>query len=273
MEGSDKQPKLAVQIPPSTPPLVVIVGPTASGKTALAIDLAKQFNGEIICADSRTVYAGMDIGTAKPTEEERAQVPHHLLDIVKPDETFTAADFKRRANEAIAAIAGRGKLPIMVGGSGLYIDAVLFDYGFAAKDAPRDQQNPRHLAESVASSKRSLRKATLVIGLQVERSVLKRRIEKRIDVMVASGLIDEVRWLLESYPNSKALQAPGYKAFSKYLAGNIDLGEAKAAFARNDYQLAKRQMTWFKRNETVQWLSNSSDATALVRDFLNKKRV
>jgi tRNA dimethylallyltransferase len=115
-----------------TPPLLVIVGETASGKTELSLRLAKQFNGEIICADSWTVRREANIGTAKPTEEEGAAVPHHLLDIVAPDEDFTAAVFKRLANQAIGDISNRGKLPIMVGGTGLYVDGVIYDYGFLA---------------------------------------------------------------------------------------------------------------------------------------------
>lgn len=141
-------------------PLIVIVGPTASGKTTLAIELARRLDGEIICADSRTVYKGMDIGTAKPTEEEQLFVPHHLLDVVDPGERFTVADFKRLANEAIIDIIGRGKVPIMVGGSGLYIDAVLFDYKFAPVGTPRDNQNPRHLSKSILVSKEKLRRNT-----------------------------------------------------------------------------------------------------------------
>jgi tRNA dimethylallyltransferase len=111
-------------------PLIVIVGPTASGKTSLAIDIAKQFGGEIICADSRTVYIGMDIGTAKPSRAEQAMVPHWALDLVEPGQRFTAADFKEYANKKIAEIRSRGNIPMIVGGTGLYVDGVIFDYKF-----------------------------------------------------------------------------------------------------------------------------------------------
>ena len=136
--------------------LLVIVGPTASGKTALAIELAERMNGEIICADSRTVYRGLDIGTAKPTPEERARVPHHLLDVVDPDQPFSVADFKRLAEQAITDVRRRDKLPILVGGSGLYIDAIIYDYQFSAAGTKRSEQNPRHLAVSGDADRQTL---------------------------------------------------------------------------------------------------------------------
>ncbi len=250
-------------------PLVTVVGPTASGKTALAIELAEKFQGEIICADSRTVYKGMDIGTAKPSHEERKRIPHHLLDVVQPDQEFNVADFKRLAEASISDIQASGKLPIMVGGSGLYIDSVLFDYKFAAKDAPRDTQNPRHLSKEVHQQKSSLRPQTLIIGLDVNRNELKTRIEKRVDVMVQAGLVEEVEQLLATYPHSKALLAPGYKAFAEFVQGRLSLDEAKALFIQNDRQLAKRQRTWFKRNKSIHWLSDPKESVAIVTTFLN----
>jgi len=249
-------------------PLIVIVGPTASGKTALAIELAQKFGGEIVCADSRTVYSGMDIGTAKPTADERAEVRHHLLDVASPDEAFTAADFKELANEAIKDIVSRGQLPIMVGGSGLYIDAVLFDYGFAPQGAARDPKNPRHMSKSVPRPRKDLRDNTLIIGLSVPREVLRERIEGRVEAMIRHGLLEEVRHLLSKYPDSKALDAPGYKAFRGYLAGLVSLDEAKASFVRNDLQLAKRQRTWFKRNPYIHWFDDSDEALAFVTKSL-----
>jgi tRNA dimethylallyltransferase len=252
-------------------PLIVIVGETASGKTALAIELAEKLGGEIICADSRTVYRGMDIGTAKPTLEERARVPHHLLDVVNPDETFTAADFKRLANQAIDDIASRGKLPILVGGSGLYIDAVLFDYSFADSGAARDPQNPRHAAKEAAGSKSELRPNTLVIGLTVEREVLRERITNRVDAMVRAGFMNELKELAAKYGwDAPALQAPGYKAFRGYLGGSLNVDEAKALFVQNDLQLAKRQRTWFKRNDSIHWLPNRYEAVEIATTFLSK---
>lgn len=253
-----------------TGPLVVIVGETASGKTALAIELAEKFNGEIVCADSRTVYKGIDIGTAKPTAEERARVPHHLLDVVDPDQPFTAADFKQRANEAIEDILSRGKLPIMVGGSGLYVDAVLFDYSFASSQAARSEVNPRHVAEEEAGTKADMRQNTLVIGLAVPREALEHRITERVDAMVANGLVEETKRLIRDFPASKALDSTGYKALRGYIEGSKTLDEAKAEFVRNDLSLAKRQRTWFKRNESIIWTSNREEIVEIVTTFLRK---
>lgn len=252
--------------------LLVIVGPTASGKTALAIELARKFDGEIVCADSRTVYKHLNIGTAKPTSEERALVPHHLLDVVEPDQPFTVADFKKLANEAIQDISARSRLPIMVGGSGLYIDAVLFDYQFSEAGAKRDEINPRHVDKSAQGNRGEVRSNTLVLGLEVDRETLRSRITKRVDTMVAAGLLDEVKYLLGHYADSKALDAPGYKAFRRHLDREISLDEAKSLFIKNDMALAKRQMTWFKRNPRIQWQSNPSSTVALVTTLVNKKQ-
>ncbi len=258
-------------------PLLVIVGETASGKTALAIDLAEQFNGEIICADSRTVYIGMDIGTAKPTREEQDRVRHHLIDIVRPNERFTAADFKRLANEAITDIADRGKLPIMVGGTGLYIDSVIYDYQFNAQKRERDPQNPRHLLKDESSVwAHELRNDTLMIGLRVDREVLMKRVTDRVEAMVKSGFIDEIKVIVAHYTWGVApLQAPGYRAFREYLEGSANLDEAKQQFVKNDLNLAKRQRTWFKRNKSIQWFNarqEQSNIVDIVTTFLNKTR-
>lgn len=254
----------------ATGPLIAIVGETASGKTALAIELAEKFDGEIICADSRTVYRGMNIGTAKPTASERSRVPHYLLDVVEPDEPFTVADFKRLANEAIDDIAKRGKLPIMVGGSGLYVDAVLYDFGFSPDNAARDEVNPRHVSSGESGSRKKLRKNTLVLGLNLEREVLGRRISQRVDAMVEGGMVEETKRLIENYPNSKALDAPGYKAFRGYIEGLLDLEQAKALFVQNDMKLAKRQRTWFKRNNSIHWIRNRDEIVDITTTFLSK---
>jgi tRNA dimethylallyltransferase len=254
--------------------LIVIVGETGSGKSALALELAGRFNGEIICADSRTVYMGFDIGTAKPNPAERARVPHHLLDVVSPNQRFSAADFKRLANEAIRDIRSRGKLPIMVGGTGLYIDAVLFDYDFAPSDAARDPENPRHLSRTEPQAKHALRPNTLILGLRLDRDILTERIRERVDAMMAAGLMDEVRTLSQQYGwEALALQAPGYKALREYSEGTISLEQAKALFVKNDLNLAKRQRTWFKRNKSIHWLATDDKVTepvALITTILSK---
>jgi tRNA dimethylallyltransferase len=248
----------------------VIVGETASGKSALAMEIARQFNGEIICADSRTVYKGMDIGTAKPSNKDRAEIPHHVLDVVEPDGLFTVADFKRLANEAIEDIHNRGNLSIMVGGSGLYVDSVIYDYQFSELQAERDEQNPRHLKAAVTSDREEIRDNTLLIGLQLEREVLEKRVHDRVGTMVKDGFIDEVKALASQFDvTSKAFLAPGYKAFVAHVQGELDLKQAKEQFARADMQLAKRQRTWFKRNKSIHWITDLHDAKTLIQNFLS----
>lgn len=250
--------------------LLVVVGPTASGKTALAIDVAERVQGEIICADSRTVYKGMDIGTAKPGHEEQERVRHHLLDIVEPDEDFTAADFKRLANQSIQHIRSRDHLPMLVGGSGLYIDAVLYDYAFSPADVPRDESNPRHVAKSVPQVRKPMRQDAIVVGLNVPREILKQRISERIEAMLEAGFLDEVRRVQAKFSGSKAMLAPGYRAFSEHIAGRLSIEEAKALFITYDLALAKRQMTWFRRNKNIHWLDNPDTYIEQTLELLNK---
>jgi tRNA dimethylallyltransferase len=284
-------------------PLIVILGTTGSGKTALGLDLALAFNGEIIAADSRTVYKGMDISTAKPSPMERRRVPHYLIDIVSPNQSFTVADFKRQAGTAIGKIASRGKVPFVVGGSGLYIDALLYDFTLRptlidpslrnelyAKSVdelrqyilddglqlPTDSKNPRRLVRTIeaggATSQRTrLRPNTLLLGLYADRTILAQRIAARVDGMVDAGLVDELRELASNYGwEAPALQTPGCKAFRKFLQGAVDLNEAKASFVRNDMNLARRQYTWFKRNKEVHWITSKESAVELVTTSLNK---
>lgn len=287
--------------PKDIAPLVVVVGETASGKTDLAIKLAQRFDGEIICADSRTVYEGMDIATAKPSREERQVVRHHILDLVKPDQTFTVTDFKRKAIEAINSINSRSKLPILAGGSGLYVDSIIYDYKFSKKadfnvrerlqkmslvelqkeiidsgiGLPNNFKNKRHLIRAIETKGEStkdtqLRPRTLVMGLRISRDELHARIRARIDNMVKLGLLEEVKSLGRRYGwDIEAMQTPGYKAFSEYIKGHISLEQAKEQFIRNDLKLAKKQRTWFKRNNSIQWLSHPSESVGLVTTFLN----
>ena len=284
------------------PPLVVLVGETASGKSALALELAERVGGEIICADSRTVYKGMDIGTAKPTPAERARVPHYGLDEVTPDKSFSAAAFQRLATDAITDISSRGKLPIMVGGTGLYIDSVLFGFEFRAPadpaererlqamsiaelqaeiaekglPMPENRQNKRHLTRlleaGVATAiHKTMRPHTLVLGLSIDRNELRQRIAARTDAMLQAGFVEEVRRLGEQYGfEVPGLQAPGYKAFHCHLTGELSLEQARDEFIKNDLALAKRQRTWFKRNSSIQWLNDRSNAVDIVTTFLNK---
>lgn len=250
-------------------PLIVIVGETASGKTALGIELAQKINGEIICADSRTIYREMDIGTAKPTNAEQALIPHHLLDIRNPDETYSVAEFQQDAKNAIDDIADRGKIPILVGGSGLYVDSVIYDYSFS-KAGRRDSQNRRHLAPGTGPSNKTLRANTLIIGLQRSKDDLEARIQKRAKTMLAAGLIEEVRSVVGKYGrNNPAFNGICYQFIADHLDGKLGLDEAIQKFVRGDVLLAKKQRTWFKRNKSIQWLTDPSKAVAITTTFLN----
>lgn len=281
-------------------PLVVILGETASGKTALGIELAKQLDGEIICADSWTVYKGFDIGTAKPTLEERQGIPHHLLDVADPDKGFSAAVFQRLAKQAIVDISNRGKLPIMVGGTGLYIDSVLYDFSFLPPSDPAlrdelnslsleqlherakkmgldvskiDAQNKRRVIRLIENNgtlptKKPLRPNTIVLGISRPLDELKDRINTRTRAMVQAGLADEVRQLGECYGwDCEPMKAPGYRAFSDYVRGTISLDEAIERTITNDLQLAKKQRTYFRRNNSIHWLDDRSNLTDIV-DFV-----
>jgi len=266
-------------------PLVVIVGPTASGKSMLALDVAIHFGGEIICADSRTVYKGMDIGTAKPSKADRALVPHHLLDIVEPNQPFTAADFKRLAQVAIEDIISRGKLPILVGGTGLYIDAIIFDYQFGKPadperraelqaltieqlqhmcadegiPLPTNELNRRHLVRAIElggliSPQKSLRPETIVVGITTDRSELRTRIEARAHLMVDEGVLQEVQTLANAYGwKAEAMTANIYRIFRPVIEDKMTLNQAIELFITSDMQLAKRQITWLKRNQFIIW--------------------
>lgn len=285
--------------------LVVICGPTASGKTALALRLAEHFAVEIISADSRQVYRRMDIGTAKATAEERALIPHHLVDVVDPDEDFTAADFLHLGRKALAEIAGRGHLPLVVGGTGLYIEALLrglVDAPGADPDLRREllQGEEKHgpgslhkrlqavdpvLAEQLAPqnlvrivralevfyqsgqplSELQARHAAvpspfrvITIGLAPRRELLYERIDRRVEAMMAAGLLAETEALLASgySPRLKALQTIGYRECIDHLAGDTSLQEAVGLIQRNSRRYAKRQMTWFKRDNEIIWLDS-----------------
>lgn len=298
-----KQPQSGLRNPSSTPAkLVVIAGQTATGKSTLALQLAQQYDGEIIAADSWTVREGLDVGTAKPRSAERTQVPHHLLDIVGPCDDFSAAVFKRMALEAIDDIAGRGKLPIMVGGTGLYVDSVLFDYSFQPPPPSElraelkqkstselldiiekrgldttgiDTRNHRRLMRLIETdgaeptSREHQRANTLTLGLHISRSRLRQRIEKRVEVMFKRGLKYEVKELAERYGwDCEALKGIGYREWHDYFAGGQSLQATKRKIIKSTLELAKRQRTWFKRNREIIWVEDPAEAHELVADFL-----
>lgn len=288
--------------------LITILGPTASGKTDLALSLAKRFNGEIVCADSRTIYRGMDIGTAKPTAAERARIPHHLLDVVDPGERLSAGAFKTLAEAALNDIWSRGKVPFLVGGSGLYIDAVLFDYQFPKEaDAERrarlemmtdeelrellaaedpeayervDLANRRRVIRAIETAGQerarlhSVRRQTLVLGIAMNKEVVQKRIEIRVEKMLEKGLFEEVQKIGAEYGwQSEALNVIGYKEFKEVVLGAKSVKQAKADLVRSHLLLVKKQQTWFKRNPEIVWLEDVELADNLVRDFLQPDKV
>jgi tRNA dimethylallyltransferase len=284
-------------------PLVVIVGETASGKSALALELAEMFNGEIVCADSWTVRRRFDIGTAKPSETEQARIPHHLIDVVEPCADFTAAVFQQMAKKSINEITKRDKLPIMVGGTGLYIDSVLFDFSFLPEPSKEmrhtlnaldreellskieekgldianiDTRNKRRLmrlleAEGALPTKKALRPHTVILGIQLSRETLKTQIARRIEQQLANGLEDEVRQLAEEFGwECEGLKGISYREWQGYFAGTQSLEQTKEKIIKSTLDLAKRQRTWFKRNKSIHWVQGRDDAVEIITTFLNK---
>lgn len=268
-------------------PLVVIVGPTASGKTALAVELAAAFNGEIICADSRTIYKGMDIGTAKPSLADQALVPHWGLDLKEPGDYFSAADFKKYAVQKIAEIRNRGHVPFLTGGTGLYVDAVLFDYQFGEEVdnvlrhklqqmtleqlyeycknnnvvQPENFKNKRYVVRAIESKGRLPQKrstpleGSIVVGIATDKALLRSRIEVRAEQLFEDSVVSEAKILGKKYGwTSEAMKSNIYPLLHLYLNGDMTIGDAKAKFITLDWRLAKRQMTWLRRNSFIHWL-------------------
>ncbi len=231
---------------------IVILGPTGSGKTGVSIKIAKAIDGEIISADSRAIYKGMDIGTAKPTLEEQDNVPHYGIDLVNPYERFTVADWKKYTEEKIADIKSRGKVPIIVGGTGLYIDALIYDYKFkgptGAKIGDFEQKS--------CTDRTEVKGDYLLIGVKWETEELRERLKRRIDQMFCEELYNETRALVSKYGfDCGAMKSDIYEYAWKYINNNLTLNEAKEQCFYEDWHLAKRQMTWFKRNPEINWLS------------------
>lgn len=281
-------------------PLIVIVGQTASGKSALALKVAQRLSGEIICADSRTVYKGMNIGTAKLTGEERGSIRHYGLDLIVPGQSFSAAQFQDLAFRAIDQISRKGKLPIMAGGTGLYIDGVLYNYRFGPKDVrlrqqlepltlqeliehckkhnvelPQNRQNRRYVIRAIEQGginhqrKEHMRSNTIVVGISTNREVLEQRIRQRAAKMFASGVIEEARTLGATYGwQASGLDGNIYPVIKRLITGEIGQEEAIELCVRSDLQLAKRQMTWFKRNPDIIWSDNPEGLITIIEHFL-----
>lgn len=268
--------------------ILVITGPTAVGKTKLSIELAKKYNGEIINADAVQVYKGLDIGSAKVTEEEKEGIPHHLLSIKEVDEDYTIYHYQKDCREKIKEIQDRGKIPIIVGGTGLYIKAALYDYKLTEekekdtydnltneelykklteldKDIMIDKNNRRRLIRAInyyKENNKSINKNktdkllydALFIGLTTDRQILYNKINKRVDKMIENGLIDEVKSFYDKGVKTKPLlNAIGYKEVYSYLDGNISKEEMIEKIKQNSRHYAKRQYTFFNHQLKIKW--------------------
>lgn len=279
----------------SKPKVVAIVGATASGKTAYSIELAKKINGEIVSADSRLVYKGFDIGTAKPTIDEMDGVPHHMVDIVEPEFEYSAGLYKKQAKDVISQILLRGNVPIICGGTGLYIDILLKNYDLPEIEANRELRNEltqldtanledmlKNLDINAFTSidkndrKKMIRAIEIIkttnkplsqtrgmnkseynvewIGKNFDRKTLYERIDKRVDIMIENGLVEETKNLLEKHgriPN--LVNTIGYREILGYIDNQCSLEQAAELLKKNTRNYAKRQLTWFRRNEEIKW--------------------
>ena len=290
---------------------IVILGPTASGKSALAVKIAKKINGEIISADSRQVYKGLNIGTGKITKKEMGGIPHYCLDIVSPKKIFTVADFKKCADEAIEKIFARNKTPIIVGGTGLYIQAIVDNivlpevkpdwklrkelekktteemFAMLKKlDSERakkiDRKNPRRLIRAIEIAKELGKIPNLAVkppsweflqvGIKLPDEILKKNIEKRIKKMLKNGLIAETKKLKNSGLSWKRIYEFGfeYKYPAMFLQNKISKDDMLSKMLIENWQYAKRQMTWFKRDKRIKWISKEKQAEKLIKYFLKQ---
>lgn len=290
--------------------ILAVVGPTAVGKTALGIELAQMFNGEIISGDSQQVYKHLDIGTAKASQKEQELAPHHLIDVREVDETYSAFDFVTEAKEAIKDITRRGKLPIIVGGTGLYLQSLLEGYHLGgqvnqeeilAYRKELDTLSDERLFEKIAEQgvvlkepnrRRAIRALELahfgknlnneapnfdafIIGLNDDRQKLYDRINHRVDVMLEMGLLEEAKWLYDHHPDVQATRGIGYKELFPYFSGQAELDQAVEKLKQNTRRFAKRQLTWFRNRMAVSFYDISAKNTTEnikqdVRQFLEK---
>ncbi|HOG62663.1 MAG TPA: tRNA (adenosine(37)-N6)-dimethylallyltransferase MiaA [Sedimentibacter sp.] len=285
--------------------IIVIVGPTAVGKTYISVELAKKLNTEIISADSMQIYKGMNIGTAKITEEEKQGIIHHMIDIINPDEEYSVSEFKYDAEKIIDRLLSENRIPIIVGGSGLYVNSLIYDldfgntksnkklreyYTYYYKEHGEDALYDKLLkidpvaAEKIHKNnikriiralevyditgvkfselntdirKKSNKYDCILIGLSMERKVLYERINQRVDEMLSKGLVDEVSSLIKKGygKNLVSMRGIGYKEIIEYLEGNTDYEEAVNTLKQNTRRFAKRQYTWFLKDENVKWFS------------------
>ena len=247
--------------------VLVIIGPTGSGKTGLAIDVALELSrrqgillpdcaAEVISADSRAIYKDMDIGTAKPTPEEMKGVPHFDIDLVGPGERFTVADFKTYAEQKIREIQGRGHLPIIAGGTGLYVDALIFNYSFTDD------------AKNTYSDREQMSDQFLVVGIDWPREQLRERLRLRAEQFFDQPIEEECRKVAAEYGwDCQAMKSNIYPIVQDMMDGKISREEAIDLFILDDWHLAKRQLTWFKRNKNIVWLPLSEAKNYILNEL------
>jgi len=292
--------------------IIVITGPTAVGKTALSIDIAHEIDGEVISADSRQVYRGLDIGSSKITPEEMQGVPHHLLDVADPKTTFAASDFVRLGRKALETVEKNSRVPLVVGGTGFYIDALLGKRSPApvspnhelrkelnvlpieklikrlesldAKYAKKiDLKNKRRIVRAIEiidalgfMPRPTLENIynTLWIGLTIPIPMLRKKIKKRIDIRLATGMLEEAQKLYADGVSYERMEELGleYRLMAKHLQGKITLSELKILIENESVAYARRQMTWFKKNKSMHWFdpTQQEDTVAMVNDFLKE---
>ena len=238
------------------PPVLVIVGPTGSGKTGLAIEVAKILNGEVISADSRAIYKGMDIGTAKPTIAEMDGVVHFGIDLVEPDERFTVVDFVRYAKQKIAEIRERGKLPIIAGGTGLYVDSLVFNYQFD------------DVVKKTCSDREEMSSDYIIVGIKWPREKLRERLLIRSNKLFEQNIEAETLLMVEKYGwDSQAMKSDIYPICWEMMRENISREEAIRLNAIDDWHLAKRQLTWFSRNKNINWQPLDKAAEWIIKYY------
>lgn len=284
--------------------ILFIVGPTASGKSALAMSIAQKIGAEIVCADSQTLRRGIDLGTAKPSREDRRLVEHHLVDIIEPDQSYSVAQFQKDANSAIARILEKNHIAIVVGGTGLYVDALYFNYdlrkvpedkelrkslesktvpelqaiilekGYAL---PKNDKNPRHLIRSIEAGEGhpnnvTPREDAVIIGIECEPDILKERIAQRLDEVFKKGIIEEIAQLENGIMKGKRYDAIACRILSEYLRINDtntpDVELLKQKIAQAEYQYTRRQRAWFKRNMYTKWFHDPKQAEMFAVDLL-----
>lgn len=271
---------------------IFIVGPTASGKSALSIELATLMDAEIICADSQTVRRGMDIGTAKPTAVERARITHHMLDVIDPYEPYSLAAFLEQSRLILSDVKARGKSAIIVGGTGLYSDALYFNFelprlsdvepdGLDTEELqlllrgmgyefPENKENPRHLINTIKRRGEKGKSGvpmqdSLIVGINPGREVLLDRINARVDTMFDLGFMDEVRSIIDTYGEPpREFDAIGYRIAHRLIKGEVTELEAKELFKIADRQYAKRQLSWYKRNQDIEWFTSPDEAKTFI---------